>query len=904
MSNEEENRFENLIRTSVSARDDSAYTAFAVATFTSLQKPLCISMTSAIGTVSQTPAIEEQLCSQCIKLNLRRYLAPMTLRLYWDLPMRINFDHVLPVSISSSCALCRLLAQSIKPGSQNSHPSIKGVEFEELGDTQTLEGIPTASLCMKSDASNAIPLTLHGGDAFRIGARRCSYARLVQPDRANRELIKSWLQQCEQQHNECSITRVESESQFAIPDYVIDVDEMKLVSINEGSVRYLALSYVWGKVPSLQLQKHNLGQLTKVNALRESFSELSSVVRDAIILTREIGERYLWVDTLCICQDDSGSKEMQIANMNIVYAQAAMTLVALEGSDASYGLPGVQPYPMPRHQPLERVHQLRMLTVLPEISVLEKDSVWRSRAWTYQEEQFSRRILFFTKYQVYFRCQRSTWCEDRFENHVDLLTIKKEGLLSKAQTLRSYQMWEQLVTNYSTRSFGFDADRYNAFAGIENELNYHWNLPCLLGIPVRHLVQGLYWHLDLTHRIHEGWTDHRVSDYPSWSWCGWRGGVVLPPLQIRFNITKVQISGDDTVFKFEDDGKLLPSSTIPPPTLSQSNKIIGVTSKQPILLSFSAYSSRLRLNTSRFAKDGILFIEHKHGKTCGVIYGAYLSPHFVSANENKLYECMLIGSCSRPDTFDKCKYPEPVSNDFMSWAAPPADQEPLEPQNISEVHKRASIYSRILQLSAGPSLQLNAEPNWSSKLLEKYPLLLRLYSLVLRFFKIIRFCFLYAIGFVAGVAIVVSLIASLIAIVGLALGLIIPICILVTALMILLFSSCWIYQTIFNAINTRRKCYAWDSIRRTQLGSLVDKHVLGKLPIRYQRFIFKYWSKPIDDIEMEQSKGPSDHNIVNIMLIENFPERGIDFCERLAVGEMSANCWWDSQPTLRQVVLQ
>jgi hypothetical protein len=96
------------------------------------------------------------------------------------------------------------------------------------------------------------------------------------------------------------------------------------------------------------------------------------------------------------------------------------------------------------------------------------------------------------------------------------------------------------------------------------------------------------------------------------------------------------------------------------------------------------------------------------------------------------------------------------------------------------------------------------------------------------------------------------------------------------------------------------------------IGSLVDKHVLGKLPIRYQRFIFKYWSKPIDDIELEQSKGqregyqctPSDHNIVNIMLIENFPERGTDFCEGLAVGEMSAQCWWDSQPTQRQVILQ
>jgi hypothetical protein len=56
-----------------------------------------------------------------------------------------------------------------------------------------------------------------------------------------------------------------------------------------------------------------------------------------------IGERYLWVDSLCIVQDDPQEKHGQIANMDAIYGNAILTINAAAGQDANAGLPGVRP---------------------------------------------------------------------------------------------------------------------------------------------------------------------------------------------------------------------------------------------------------------------------------------------------------------------------------------------------------------------------------------------------------------------------------------------------------------------------------------------------------------------------------------------------------------------------------
>lgn len=61
-----------------------------------------------------------------------------------------------------------------------------------------------------------------------------------------------------------------------------------------------------------------------------------------------LGERYLWVDVLCIIQDDEKSKALFISQMDIVYHHALLTIVAMSGQDANSGLPGLRPFTRPQ----------------------------------------------------------------------------------------------------------------------------------------------------------------------------------------------------------------------------------------------------------------------------------------------------------------------------------------------------------------------------------------------------------------------------------------------------------------------------------------------------------------------------------------------------------------------------
>jgi hypothetical protein len=61
-----------------------------------------------------------------------------------------------------------------------------------------------------------------------------------------------------------------------------------------------------------------------------------------------LGERYLWVDVLCIIQDDEKSKALFISQMDIVYHHALLTIVAMSGQDANSRLPGLRPFTRPQ----------------------------------------------------------------------------------------------------------------------------------------------------------------------------------------------------------------------------------------------------------------------------------------------------------------------------------------------------------------------------------------------------------------------------------------------------------------------------------------------------------------------------------------------------------------------------
>jgi hypothetical protein len=97
---------------------------------------------------------------------------------------------------------------------------------------------------------------------------------------------------------------------------------------------YLSFSYCWGKSPQLTTTKAILDNRKRGIAI----SDLPKTPQGSITLTRRFGVRYLWIDSMCIYQDDYDDWERESARMKSVYANAYLTINASKAEDSSVGL--------------------------------------------------------------------------------------------------------------------------------------------------------------------------------------------------------------------------------------------------------------------------------------------------------------------------------------------------------------------------------------------------------------------------------------------------------------------------------------------------------------------------------------------------------------------------------------
>jgi hypothetical protein len=147
--------------------------------------------------------------------------------------------------------------------------------------------------------------------------------------------VKAALTRCEAIHGSCG----ELVPKASLPTnlLLIDIDRRCLVPAPAGA-RYFALSYVWGNVNMFQTTTMTVVDLGKPQSLMKHTERLPRVVRDAMDATEAMDVPFLWVDALCIVQDDDMVKHDQIRQMHAIYGQAVLTLVAMHGSHADVGL--------------------------------------------------------------------------------------------------------------------------------------------------------------------------------------------------------------------------------------------------------------------------------------------------------------------------------------------------------------------------------------------------------------------------------------------------------------------------------------------------------------------------------------------------------------------------------------
>lgn len=375
---------------------------------------------------------------------------------------------------------------------------------------------------------------------FKKGKR--GFAREV-TERVDAELIKLWLSRCDKKHSICSQRNKESYPPGLI---LIDAEKMCLVPVAPGNpVRYVALSYVWGYIAQPTLTKAVLETWTSDGQLGDV--EVPRTIRDAIQLVRMIGYRYIWVDALCIVQDDAASRHGQISQMHEIYRHADVTIVAADGDSCSEGLPGVT-------LAKDRVYKHRRYE-LPGMCFMKvpsstkhgiEMSPWRTRGWTFQEELCSRRTLVLLPELMFFSCASAVWREDIQLEAEDTLPRSEEGLISLTCMLHrksagNHQdllvLFRDLVKKYMQRTLSRTDDMENAFAGVSGILEPFIG-PAYHGVPERmfaEVIQGCwFWDTSLQRRL----------GFPSWSWTGWiyrreQADVGIQPLSTASNTSNL-----------------------------------------------------------------------------------------------------------------------------------------------------------------------------------------------------------------------------------------------------------------------------------------------------------------------------------------------------------------------------
>jgi hypothetical protein len=202
---------------------------------------------------------------------------------------------------------------------------------------------------------------------------------------------------------------------------LVDVVDCCLVAASPDA-RYVALSYCWGQSKTVRALKSNISRLLtpgSLSPLKTSF-RIPPTIADAITFVQNIGERYLWVDSLCIVQDDDEKKQLHLESMAFIYANSFLTLVAADGTNADHGLPGIDRDVRKRNLPLYEVRLPSGTLVLNQPRAnLRPDSVWNSRGWTLQESLFSTRMIIFDRF-VSWVCCRGEWTEDTDREGIDI----------------------------------------------------------------------------------------------------------------------------------------------------------------------------------------------------------------------------------------------------------------------------------------------------------------------------------------------------------------------------------------------------------------------------------------------------------------------------------------------------
>ena len=372
------------------------------------------------------------------------------------------------------------------------------------------------------------------------------------------QLASYWVRLCVNTHDGCRPAASRSSATF-LPTRLLDVSNntIRLIETRndmKGSMdrRYLALSHCWGPVPIIRTMKDNY----KKHKRRIPSDELSKTFREATHVTCRLGFRYIWIDSLCIIQDDNDDWAAEAALMCDVYQHATVTIAAAHAPNGDVGCftardgLRVLPFYVDCHPAGGSGSSMKLQFTAHgglQSQYLSKDPVLYGRAWVLQEQLLSPRMLIFEEGSLKWECLTMRGSERQptagSARHGISQSYIRSGIRDCTEFFDpsakgdddfgwgriKHQYWCELVTDYTHRGMTKPEDRLAALAGIGQALARYSKSEYLSGLWSKHLFLGLLWSIPHNQNHYLNITTgfdternknirHRHNVAPSWSW--------------------------------------------------------------------------------------------------------------------------------------------------------------------------------------------------------------------------------------------------------------------------------------------------------------------------------------------------------------------------------------------------
>ncbi|EPE27256.1 hypothetical protein GLAREA_03171 [Glarea lozoyensis ATCC 20868] len=341
--------------------------------------------------------------------------------------------------------------------------------------------------------------------------------------------LRAQFEQCLASHAECRGGRP-AEDLPMLPTRVIDLgqpgisDTPRLLETLGLRAHYTALSHCWGSTENRPLVTTK--QKLSKHCLR--IDDVPKTFEDAFLVTRALGLRYIWIDSLCIVQDDDEDWTRESQVMGKIYERAQVTIAASDAWDSTRGLfvtcPSLPPpLEIPFIDPTSRERQGSYFISLPASfgNIDPEESVLNSRAWATQEWMLSHRMGHFLAGGTVWRCK--SLHHTRFELHTPVkdadFGVHESGLICYLS--KQNPKWEDLVEQFTKRNLTKPKDRLYALQGLADMIGQGREDDYYFGSWSADIVSQLLW--ICTDEVRS--TKAVLPKVPSWSWMSTQGPV-------------------------------------------------------------------------------------------------------------------------------------------------------------------------------------------------------------------------------------------------------------------------------------------------------------------------------------------------------------------------------------------